>query len=106
MEQTKKRLDYKWVIVGLCFLMVFTNLGFCSSNKSLYLSAITEALGIKRSVFSIADSCRFVTTAIINLFFGSFRKIVFIHVSFSVPCPLVKNKACKGQKITGCTHNS
>lgn len=71
MEQTKKRLDYKWVIVGLCFLMVFTNLGFCSSNKSLYLSAITEALGIKRSVFSIADSCRFVTTAIINLFFGT-----------------------------------
>jgi len=71
MEQTKKRLDYKWVIVGLCFLMVFTNLGFCSSNKSLYLSAITEALGIKRSVFSIADSCRFVTTAVINLFFGT-----------------------------------
>ncbi len=65
------QLDYKWVIVALCFLMVFTCLGFCSSNKSLYLSAITEALGIKRSAFSIGDSCRYVTTAIVNIFFGT-----------------------------------
>lgn len=71
MEQTKKKLDYKWIIVALCFLMVFATLGFCSSNKGLYLSAITDALGIKRSVFSIGDSCRYVTTAVVNLFFGS-----------------------------------
>ena len=63
--------DYKWVIVALCFLMIFIGLGFCSSNKSLYLSAITEALGIKRSAFSIGDSCRYVATAIINIFFGT-----------------------------------
>ena len=69
----KKKLnfDYKWVIVALCFLMVFTCLGFCSSNKSLYLSAITEALGIKRSAFSIGDSCRYVATSVINIFFGT-----------------------------------
>lgn len=71
MKNKKLNFDYKWVIVALCFLMVFTCLGFCSSNKSLYLSAITEALGIKRSAFSIGDSCRFVTTAIINIFFGT-----------------------------------
>lgn len=51
--------------------MVFVCLGFCSSNKGLYLSAITDALNIPRSLFSINDSCRFITTAIINLFFGS-----------------------------------
>lgn len=67
----KKKFDYKWVIVGLCFLMVCTCLGFCSSNKSIYLSAITEALSIKRSAFSINDSCRFVATAVINMFFGT-----------------------------------
>ena len=32
--------------------------------------AITEATGIKRSLFSISDSCRYVTTAVVNLFFG------------------------------------
>ena len=69
--QAKKKLEYKWVIVALCFLMVFTTLGFCSSNKGLYLSAITEALGIKRSAFSFGDSCRYVTTAVVNLFFGT-----------------------------------
>jgi len=66
-----KKLDYQWVIVVICFLMEFVCLGFCSSNKSLYLGAITEALDIKRSLFSINDSCRFLTTAVINLFFGS-----------------------------------
>ena len=70
-KSQKKKLEYKWVVVGLCFLMVFTCLGFCSSNKSLYLSAITEALGIKRSMFSIADSCRYISTALINLWFGT-----------------------------------
>ena len=44
---------------------------FCSSNKSLYLAAITKALGIKRSLFSISDSCRFASSAIVNLFFGT-----------------------------------
>lgn len=41
---------YRWVIVAASFLMVFVCLGFCSSSKSLYLAAITEALGIKRSL--------------------------------------------------------
>ncbi len=65
-----KKIQYKWIIVGLCFLMVFTCLGFCSSNKSLYLSAITDALNLKRSAFSVSDSLRFISTAVVNLFFG------------------------------------
>lgn len=67
----KDTFDYKWVILFLCFLMNFVCLGFCSSNKGLYLTAITEALGIERSLFSVNDSCRFIATAVINLFFGS-----------------------------------
>ena len=67
----KRKLDYKWVILSTCFLMVMVCLGFCSSNKGMYLSAITQALGIKRSLFSINDTCRFVATGIANLFFGS-----------------------------------
>lgn len=71
MQQTRKKLDYKWVIVTLCFLMVFTALGFCSANRSLYTFAITEALGIARGAFSLNDSFRFITTAIVNMFFGT-----------------------------------
>lgn len=67
----KRKLEYKWIILFTCCLMVLVCLGFCSSNKGLYLSAITDALGIKRSLFSINDTCRFVATAITNLFFGS-----------------------------------
>ena len=62
--------QYRWIVVAACFLLAFTGLGFCSGTKGLYLVAITDATGIKRSLFSISDSCRYVTTAVVNLFFG------------------------------------
>jgi MFS family permease len=67
----KRKLEYKWVVAGICFLMVFAALGLCSSNKSLYLGAITDALGVPRSAFSLNDTCRYVTQVIINMFFGT-----------------------------------
>ena len=95
MQLTKRKFDYKWVIFVLCFFMNFVCLGFCSSNKGLYLSAITEALGIKRSLFSINDSCRFLSTALINLFFGTliqkfgFRKMAAFGFSCLVASSLI-----------------
>lgn len=59
------------LVIAACFTMTFVCMGFCSSNKSLYVSAITEALGFKRSLFSINDTCRYVATALINLYFGT-----------------------------------
>ena len=70
-ETKKKHLDYKWVIVGVCFLTIMITLGFCSSTKSLYLDVVTKKLGIDRSLFSLNDTCRFVANAIVNLFFGA-----------------------------------
>ncbi len=71
MEKTKTRFDYKWVVMAVCILMIFTTLGFCSSTKSLFLRSITTALDIPRSLFSLSDSIRYVTTAVLNLFFGT-----------------------------------
>ena len=65
-----KKFNYMWIIVGICALMVCVVLGFCSSTKSYYITAITGNLGISRSAFSVNDSCRYVATAIVNLFFG------------------------------------
>ena len=91
----KKKFEYKWIIVAISFLMIFTCLGFCSSNKSLYLAAITEALNIPRSAFSINDTFRYVASALINFFFGALvakfgiRKMVgfgFVCLIGSVLC--------------------
>jgi len=71
MRLDQKNPVTKYLVLVAGFLMVFVTLGFCSSNKSLYLSAITEALGIERSLFSINDSCRYIATAVVNLFFGT-----------------------------------
>ncbi len=71
-EKEIKRRKYTAIgVIVACFCMIFVCLGFCSSNKSLYLGAITEALGIKRSLFSFNDSFRYVSTAVVNLFFGA-----------------------------------
>lgn len=67
----KETEGYKWIVISMCFLLIFVCLGFCSSNKSLYLAPITEALHIKRSVFSLTDSLQYISQAVINLFFGA-----------------------------------
>lgn len=67
----ERKVDYSWVIIGLCFAMVFTSLGFCSSGRTLYLTAITGALDIPRGAFAMNDTFRFVTTTVVNLFFGT-----------------------------------
>ena len=66
----KKRINYSWVIIVISALMVCVVLGFCSSARKFYLTPITDALHIEKSLYSINDSCRFVATAVVNLFFG------------------------------------
>ena len=65
-----KKFEYKWLIAAICTLMVFACLGFCNSAKSLYIGPVSEALNIKRAVFSLSDTIRYLSTALINLFFG------------------------------------
>ncbi|MBR4954386.1 MAG: MFS transporter [Clostridia bacterium] len=67
----KSKLDYRWVIAAVCFLIIFTALGFCSSTKALFLKPVTDKLEISRSLFSITDSIRHVTNAVLSLFFGN-----------------------------------
>lgn len=66
----RKKLHYGWLVFIACFFMVLFALGFCSSPKSLYLSAITADMGLKRTAYSITDSCRYVISAVMNLTFG------------------------------------
>lgn len=65
------KLDYSWVIVVLCFLLVATTLGFCSSGSSYYLTAITDALDISRGAFGLTTTIRYFVTTVLNIFFGS-----------------------------------
>ena len=94
-EKTKKGFYYGWVVFAVCFVMVMVALGFGSSTKGTYLTAITEDLGLKRGLFTINDSMRYITTSILSFFFGSIvlklgpRKMAgfgffFLVASFSV----------------------
>ncbi len=71
MKLQTKKLDYKWIILISCFLMEFICLGFGSSNPGLYTGAVTEALGIPRSLYSIGTSIRYVVQVVTGLFFGA-----------------------------------
>ncbi len=65
-ENTKK-----WMTVAGCFLMIMLALGFTSSTKSLFPDEIAKAIGQERSLVSINESCRYIATAVVNLFFGA-----------------------------------
>ena len=66
-----KRLDYKWVIAAASILLCVVGLGLCSGNASLFVVATTEALGMSRSAYALSDSLRYITTAVMNMFFGA-----------------------------------
>ncbi len=74
MHLKKNSPHYKWIIVAICFLIEFLALGFCSGTKKLFLGPITAALGFERSLFGFNDTCRYVFTAGIALFFGPLVK--------------------------------
>ena len=81
--EIKKEKNYTKRIVVLCFLMVMVSLGLCSSGRTMYLTAICDALNLQRGAFSIGNTFRYVTTAVLNLFFGQMvlkfgtKKLVF-----------------------------
>ncbi len=69
-EKNSRKFHYAWVVFGISVLMIFTVLGFCGSTRPLYLTAVTEGLQIPRSLYSLGNSMRYITTALINLLFG------------------------------------
>lgn len=70
MPLKRRPIEYKWVILVLAFLMVFFCCGVCLGNKSLYFAAITEAMGFKRSVYSLSGIISLVPATLANLYFG------------------------------------
>ena len=70
MSLRERTIEYKWVILVFAFLMVFFCCGVCLGNKSLYFSAITEAMGFKRSVYSLSGIISLVPATVANLYFG------------------------------------
>lgn len=84
MTLKKSRLDYKWVILVVCFLMEFLCLGFCSSNVGLYTVPVTSALKIDRLAYSYWSSIRFGVQVFVALYFGALvnrfgiKKMVFV----------------------------
>ncbi len=93
MKKTTKwfeHFDYKWVIVAISFMMVFTVLGFCSSANSIFIKPVCEGLSVPRSSYSLTVTFRYVTISVMNLFFGSLiakfgmKKLIFAGFSFLI----------------------
>lgn len=99
MRLKSEKLDYKWIILVVCFFMEFICLGFCSGNDGLYLIAVTEALDISRSAFSLQISIRYVTQIVAAWFFGSLshrfglKKLVCVGLISLVSCMLIRSVA-------------
>ncbi len=66
-----KKFDYKWIVIFASALMIFIGLGFCSSSKGMFLNPILDNTGLERGPFAFSDSFRYISTAIVNIFFGT-----------------------------------
>lgn len=109
MLEKKTRMDYKWVILILCFLMEFVCMGFCSSNGGLYTKAVTEALHVKRSIYSLSTSIRYGVQVLIALNFGTIikrlgvRKMAALGMLFLAGSALIRSAATNVYHIyAGC----
>ena len=95
MKGKSVRSGYRYAVAVMCFAIIFIGLGFGSSTKSLFPDEIAKDLGTERSLVSIGESCRYIATAIVNLFFGFFiarfgaKKLVcagFVSLSAAMVC--------------------
>lgn len=95
-KSLKFKLSYHWLIFIVGFIMVFTALGFGSSTGHSYKAAIIDDVDTGLTdvfLYGFSPSFRYVTTAILNIFFGFFvtkfgarRLIGFGFASLSLAC--------------------
>ena len=70
LERKEKSNKRTIITIILCFMMVLLGLGMWGP-KGLFVAPITSALGISRSAYSLSDTFRYISTAIVNVFFGA-----------------------------------
>lgn len=91
-----KKIDYKWVILIVCFLMEFMSLGFCSSNPGLFTVPVTKALHIDRLIYSYAGTIRYAVQVLVALSFGTLvnrfgiRKMTFVGLAAMISATVLR----------------
>lgn len=70
MKTPAERPGYKWVIAAVCFLTVTIALGFFYNTLSLFLKAVTEELGIPRSLYAATSLASTAASVLIGAVFG------------------------------------
>ena len=70
MLKQKTKESYKWIIAIACFGMVFLCDGFAGGYRGLYLSAVSDGLGIRRTLIAFSESFRFLASAGVGMFYG------------------------------------
>lgn len=73
MKPENKGLSYRWVIAAACFGMIFICDGFAAGYRGLFLTAVSNGLGVKRTLVSVSESCRFLASALVSIFYGTLR---------------------------------
>ena len=64
----QKKLNYAWIIVFACFVLMFSSVGIMVSSVSVFLKPVTEALQFTRAQFTLIGTIG----GLISLFFAPF----------------------------------
>ena len=66
----RQKFSYKWIIAVACFGMVFLCDGFAGGYRGLFLTAVSDGLGIRRTLIAFSESFRFLASAGVSIFYG------------------------------------
>ena len=66
-----RKFSYKWIIAAVCFGMVFICDGFAGGYRGLFLTAVSDGLGVKRTLIAFSESFRFLASAVVGVFYGA-----------------------------------
>ena len=71
---TKPRLHYAWVIAMVGFIIYWFAICIVSNCVGMFVTPVSEALGISRSAFSLTTTCVSIASMITSMFIGSLYK--------------------------------
>ena len=68
--EKEKKFNYAYVIYVLSFLMIFVGIGFAGNVRTLFLNPVCKGLNVEKDIFSLSESIRFISNALMNFAFG------------------------------------
>lgn len=87
MEKKESKFFYGWIVVIACMLLSASATGLLAYLNSLFITPVTEELGIPRTQYMLSNTCYTITTMLVMPFIGTvFQKFPMKRIIIIAAC--------------------